>query len=149
MKKERIISDSFFKCYKDFIDYIGIIHTGNNMCSILVLNAPVNDELSKVSVIVRNNPNNNSDGLVNEFSNFTILSNEEAYRLVNTIRNDFRDSHYISYSSINSRNLVQTLQNTKFSLNIKLNNLKEYDEAIIFNSSINCNINRHKVLTRS
>ena len=68
--------------------------------------------------------------------------------LIDDIRNDFKDCHDIEYTSINYRTCFQTIQNTKFSLNIKLNSDKEIKKAFCFNENINTIENRHKVKVR-
>lgn len=138
--------NSFFLSYKAFIDCIMLTHNEYSMYSILVLKRKTYGDLSRISITVRNS--HNSEGMLNEYSNNIVLPNEIAEALLNDIRNDFTDNHDISYSSVNPITFVQTLQNTKFSLNIKLNNEHEYEEAIAFNDKINSNIKRYKVLTK-
>lgn len=142
----KIRKDCFFKSYKSFIDFVSITHSDYSMYSILVLKKPTFNDLSKVSVIIRNCYDAN--GTENEYACNVILTHEDASKLIDNIREDFRDNHYITYSTVNERTLVQTLQNTNFSLNIKLNNENEYQKAYIFNKNINNNIERHKVLIR-
>ena len=87
--------------------------------------------------------------LLNEYSNNVMLSDEIATELIDDIRKDFRDNHVISYSVVNPKDYTQTLQNTSFSLNIILNSEQELDEAIKFNSKINSNSGRYRVLTKN
>lgn len=143
----KLIRDSFYNSYKSFVDFIMLSNTQNKLYNILILRKRVNNNLVKLSIIIRSH-NNNNDNFFHELSSNMILNNEESNILINDIRNDFRDNHYIAYSSVNQKTLIQTLQNTKFSLNIKLINKEEYEEAIIFNNKINQNISRHKVLAR-
>ena len=145
-KDYKKIRDCFFKSYKSFVDFITITHNDYSMYSILILKKTIYNHISKISITIRNS--HNSDSMFNEYSNNVILTNDEAENLINDIRNDFRDTHDISYSAVNTGTFIQTLQNTKFSLNIKLNNLKEYEEAIEFNDKINCDSKRYRVLTK-
>lgn len=142
-----ILRDCFFKSYKSFVDYVMITHNTYSMYSILVMKKYTYNNLSKVSVIIRNSMG--GEEATNQFSSSVTLTHEEANNLINKIREDFRDCHYIAYSAVNDRTFVQTLQNTKFSLNIKLNDINEYQEAIKFNSKINCDGSRHRVLTKN
>lgn len=141
------IKNGFFASYKSFVDFVMLTHDGYNMYSILILKKPTYNGMSKVSIIIRNSYF--GEDTSNEFSSSVLLSANEANNLINDIRNDFRDNHFILYSGVNPRTLIQTLQNTRFSLNIKLNNEQEYKEAIIFNDKINRNGKRYKVLNKN
>lgn len=143
----KIIRGSFFNSYKSFIDFIMLTNADEKMYNILVLRNPINENITNVNVTIRNS-NNNTSEYYNEFTCNMILNNDDANSLINDIREDFKENHYISYSSVNRMLSIQTLQNTKFSLNIKLLNNSEYEEAIIFNSKINQDNSRHKVLTK-
>jgi len=145
-KKYKITKDCFFRCYKAYIDYLGITNI-ESMYNILVLRKPIHNNLSKITIIIKNYYT--GEDTANEFSSNVILTNEETISLINNIREDFKSNHYIAYSSVNPRTLIQTLQNTKFSLNIKLINAIEYEETINFNKKINQNNNRYRVLTKS
>lgn len=147
MKKNNyaVYKQKFLCSYKSFIDYIDLIHKDQNMYNILVLRKDSKNNLVTVSVIIRNC--NNDEKMLNEFSNNVLLSREEANDLVYDIREDFRNNYDIQYSTINPKNFIQTLQNTIFSLHIKLNNISEFEEALKFNSKINCNKVKSKVLS--
>lgn len=147
LKKDKIIKDCFFDSYKSFVNCMMITHNEYSMYSILVLKRNTYNDLSIVSIVIRNS--HNGDGMLNEFSNNVILSKEEAHNLIDDIRNDFRDNHDISYSGVNTRTCIQTLQNTKFSLNIKLTDEIELEEAMEFNNKINCKDKKYRVLTKN
>ena len=138
--------ERFFASYKSFVDCLMFTHTGYGMYSILVSKRSESDGLSKISITIRNCYV--SKGIINEFSNNAILPDRMIEELIKEIREDFRDNHVISYSVVNPRDYVQTLQNTKFSLNIVLNTKQELEEAMNFNSKINCNSRRYRVLTK-
>ena len=142
----KIVKESFFKSYKSFIDVIMLTNINNKLYNILVLRKAIDKNLTNVSIIIRSSNNNNEDAYHEQISNM-ILSNEEACNLIDDIRNDFKENHYIAYSSLNYYTKIQTLQNTKFSLNIKILNEEEFEDAIAFNNKINCKSNRHKVLS--
>lgn len=144
----KIIRDSFFNSYKSFVDFIMLSNSQKKLYNILILRKPIHNNLTRVNIIIRSS-HNNDDTYYHELASNMIINNEEASNLINDIRNDFKDNHYIAYSSVNPRTLIQTLQNTKFSLNIKLINNIEYEEAINFNKIINQNNNRYRVLTKS
>ena len=141
------MKERFFASYKAFVDCLMLTHNEYSMYSILVLKKKVVDGVSKVSIIIRNSHNNME--LLNEYSNNVMLSDEIATELIDDIRKDFRDNHVISYSVVNPKDYTQTLQNTSFSLNIILNSEQELDEAINFNSKINSNSGRYRVLTKN
>lgn len=149
MKKNNcvVLKDRFLCSYKSFINFIALTHKDQNMYNILVLRRPSNNGLVTVSVVIRNC--NNDERLLNEFSNNVVLSAKEANDLVCDIREDFIDNHDIVYSIINPENFIQTIQNANFSLNIKLNNVNEFEEALKFNSKLNCNNTKNRVLTRN
>ena len=139
------VKDSFFDSYKSFINFIENIQEEHSICIILVLKRKNKDnDLSTVDVIVRNS--NNDGRKYNEFSSYITLPDTYANILVDDIRNDFKNNHYISYTSLNPRTHIQTLQNTKFTLNIKLYNQNEYEEAITFNQEVNSS--KRRILTK-
>lgn len=145
------IKESFLTSYKSFIDFIMLTNNDNNMYNILVLKKPINDRLSNVCILVRSLIKNNCDNISNayhEFSSNVTLSNDEARQLVDDIRCDFCDKHIIKYASVNPRAMIQTLQNSTFSLNIKLSKAYELEEAVDFNAKINSDEKR-LVLTRN
>lgn len=145
-EKYKIAADYFFRSYKTFIDYIALTNN-ENMYNILVLKKPESNNLFKITVVIRCYCTVND--ISNEFSNNVILTNEEATNLINNIREDFKNSHYIAYSGVNSQTLFQTMQNTKFSLNIKLNSISEYEDAVNFNNKINRDGTRHRALAKN
>lgn len=141
-----VIKNSFFNSYKSFIDYITVTHTNFSMYSILVFKKKTYNNLVKVNIIIRNFQN--EENTINEFSSSVTLNNIEAEGLIDDIRKDFKDNHDIEYTSINYRTCFQTIQNTKFSLNIKLNDDRELEKAFYFNEDINRNEKRYKVKVR-
>jgi len=145
-KKYKITKDCFFRCYKAYIDYLGITNI-ESMYNILVLRKPIHNNLSKITIIIKNYYT--GEDTANEFSSNVILTNEETISLINNIREDFKSNHYIAYSGINPQTFIQTLQNTNFSLNIKLYSIEEYEEALKFNSKINCDGTRHRALIKN
>ena len=127
--------ECFFKSYKSFIDFVTLTNNNDSMYTILVLKKNLFKNLIMVNIIIRNS--NSGDNLYNEYSSNVILSRGDAEEIIDDIRNVFIDNHYVDYSSINARTYVQTLQNTNFSLNIKLNYEPELIKAIEFNKKIN------------
>ena len=143
----KLTRDCFFRCYKSFIDYLSIVDDKNTMYSILVLKKEMYNNETKVTVIIKSHYFNNDTS--NEFYNNVILTNDEATSLISDIREDFKENHYIAYCGINNQALIQTLQNTRYTMNIKLYNKDEYNKAIIFNNKINCDRTRHRVLIKN
>lgn len=144
-KNYKVLKDSNFNCYKSYIDFISCNLRNNDIYSILVLRKDIGDNLVKVNIIVKNCFCSESS---NEFYSSVILSKECSYELIDSIRNDFMNNHTILCSVINPKTLIQTLQNTNFSLNIKLFNCSdELDEALKFNQNINKS--KYRALTRN
>ena len=143
----KTIKDCFLTSYKSFINCIMMTDIPNDIYNILVLRNPTYNNLCNVSIIINSGHNNDTESY-HELKSNMILSYEEANNLINDIRNDFNDTHYISYSSLDHSNFIQTLKNTRFSLNIKLISYNEYEEAIKFNDRINRDGSRHKVLKK-
>lgn len=136
----KIIRDSFFNYYKSLMDFLRLmIETNNRTYNIEISRQLIDYDLFKVTVTI-NNQNITDDTF--------ILNREEAEMLIDKIRCDFKENHYISYSSLNQKTLIQTMQNTNFTLNIDLLNEEELEKAIKFNDTINKDGNRHRVLTR-
>lgn len=146
-KNNSAVKESFLCSYKSYIEFIALTHKNQNMYNILVLRRPSGNNLVTVSVIIRNC--NNDERILNEFSNNVVLSVVEANNLVYDIREDFKNNHDILYSMVNTENYIHTIQNTNFSLNIKLNNEYEFEDALKFNSEINCNKGRYRVLSKN
>ena len=129
-----VIRKYFFNSYKSFIDFVSLTHNDEGLYCILILKKRLYNNLSKINVVIRDSQ---SGDMYNEYSNNIILNNYEADKLIDDIRDDFVNNHYIAYSSVNPKTNIQTLQNTRFSLNIKLININEFERAMIFNNSIN------------
>ena len=143
----KLIRESFFNSYKSFIDIILLSNTQNNLYNILILKKQLPNNLTKINVVIRSN-HNNDEIYHHELSSSMVLNKEEAKTLIDDIRNDFIENHYITYTSINPKSLIQTIQNKVLSLNIKLTNIEEYTSAINFNNETN-NRNKQRVLTKS
>lgn len=141
----KIIKDSFYKCYESIMNLLRVtsITNNNNLYCILILRKPINNTLCKVKITINSYSNTNENYSLKEI----IISNDEAQILINEIRNDFKNKHYISYATVNENN-IQRLQNTNYSLNINLLNENEINEALDFNKEINNNMERHKMLIK-
>jgi len=144
----KLIKEAFFNSYKSFMNFLRLTNETNIMYNILILRKHLNDNLTNVNIIINSIDTTDENHNYN-FKTNAVLTNEEAQELIEDIRLDFKNSHYISYSSANQSNLIQRLQNTNFSLNIKLLNEEELKDAIHFNDEINKDVNRHKVLTKN
>lgn len=142
------IRETIFNSYKSFMEFLRIINETNTMYTILVLRKPLNKGMTNVSIII-NSINVNDENNNYNYKTNAVLPSTESRKLIEDIRLDFKDNHYVSYSTINESNLIQKLQNTNFSLNIKLLNEDELNDALSFNNEINRDKNRHRVLTRN
>lgn len=142
------IRETIFNSYKSFMEFLRLINETNTMYTILVLRKPLNKGMTNISIVI-NSINVNDQNKNYNYNINTALTDTESRKLIEDIRLDFRDNHYVSYSTVNSSNLIQTLQNTNFSLNIKLLNEDELNDALSFNNEINRDATRHKVLTKN
>lgn len=143
----KLMRESFFNSYKSFIDIIQLSNTQNNLYNILILKKQLQNNLTKINIVIRSN-HNNDEIYHHELSSNMVLNKEEANILIEDIRKDFIENHYITYSSVNPKTLIHSMQNKILSLNIKLTNIEEYTSAINFNNEIN-NKNKQRVLTKS
>ena len=146
----KLIEETIFNSYKSFMEFLRLTNKNNVMYTILVLRKPLCKGITSVNIIINSiniNDENNSNNY--NYKTNTVLPETESRQLIEDIRIDFRDNHYVSYSTVNESNLIQTLQNTNFSLNIKLLNEDEINEALSFNEKINSDGNRHKVLNKN
>lgn len=144
----KIIKDAFFNSYKSFMDFLRLPNERNVMYCILILRKPMPNNLTDVQIII-NGMHSNDNNYNYNFNSNVLLSNTEAKNLVDDIRIDFKNNHYISYSTVNMADSIQRLQNTNYSLNIKLLNNDELKEAMYFNNEINKDGTRHKALKRN
>ena len=142
------IRETIFNSYKSFMEFLRLINETNTMYTILVLRKPTTKGMTNVSIII-NSINVNDENNNYNYKTNAVLSDIESRKLIEDIRKDFKDNHYVSYSTVNESNLIQKLQNTNFSLNIKLLNADELNDALSFNDEINRDGSRHKVLTRN
>ena len=143
----KLIKEAFYKTYKSYMDFLRLTNPGNEMFYILVLRRQLKDNLTNVDIVI-NSMNANIDGYNYKFKNNAILKDSLAKELVEEIREDFQMHHYISYCTVNTSDSIQRIQNTNYSLNIKLLNDVEEEEALLFNQKINTDKERHKALIR-
>lgn len=149
----------FFTAYKNTVDYILLTCKEYSMYNIYVSKIVKDEDHAIVSISVNNNRYNKhaSERIYEDkknnsyftYSNNITLPANEAEELIDSIREDFEYNHVIVYSSVNPASMIQTLQNTRFSLYIKLNNEEELEKAMNLNSRINTDEERiAKVLRR-
>ena len=144
--KYKELKNSFYSSYKTFMDFINITTNPNDIYSILILKKETDNNLVKINIIIKNCYCKEE---TNEFYNNVTLNQEEALNLINDIRNEFKYNHNVLYAIINYKTLIQTIQATNFSLNIKLDNSNlELEEALTFNQKIKQNT-KHKVLIKN
>lgn len=142
-----LLREAFYNTYKSYMDFLRLTNESRNMFYILILRKPINEELTNIEIVI-NGLNSSVDVNNYRFKNNAILNNTEAKQLIDDIREDFKMYHYVSYCTVNTSDSIQRIQNTNYSLNIKLINNKEIAEALSFNDKINTNGERHKALTK-
>lgn len=139
----KILEESFFNMYQAILNHLRLTRNENTTYGIYISRTELHDNLFQVTIKIENK--NNEQKFI--FSDK--LPYEESISLIDNIRTDFKENHYITYSSTNQKEYIQTIQNTNFTLKIELKNNSEIEDAINFNSKINTSGERHKVLTRS
>lgn len=137
MTNENKKKNVFFNSYKAFMDYLMVVSDTPNEYGIYVLNRGVNKDTSNLSVSIYKNMYVNNRDYNIAYNNNITLSKDSINELVNAIRNDFIENHYITYASLNEEEMTQTIQNTRFSLVFKLNTYTDLLEAHETNRSIN------------
>lgn len=137
----KLIKNIFFDLYKSKMNYSRLmIDIYNKTYEIKILRNQIDFDKIKITIII--NQEDITDGML-------ILNSEEANNLIEAIRLDFKENHYITYSTTNPKELIQTIQNTNFTLQIQLLDAQELENALSFNASINNDASRHKVLKRN
>lgn len=140
-KEKDAVKNYYLESYINTIRYILTFDDNvNSKYDIYIENKPSNDGFSYLLIRITSKKIANIDNkllLNNEISGYVPM--EIGNEIINAIRNHFAENHYIVYSSVNKMYGVQTLQNERFSVNIKLNNDDEINEAQKFNSNINSN----------
>lgn len=139
----KLLEDSFFNMYQSILNHLRLTRRENTTYNIYIARTNTQDNLSQVTIRIENK---NAE---QKFIFSDKLPYEESIDLIDNIKMDFRENHYISFSSVNEKEYMQTLQNTNFTLRIELKNDRELEDAINFNSKINTNGERHRVLTRA
>ena len=139
----KLLEESFFNMYQSILNHLRLTRRENTIYDIYISRKITQDSLSQVTIKIENKNNEQ------QFIFSDKLPYEESINLIDNIRMDFRENHYISFSSVNQKEYMQTLQNTNFTLRIELKNDNELEDAINFNSKINTNGERHKVLARA
>ena len=139
----KLLGESFFNMYQSILNHLRLTRTENTIYDIYITRTNIQDGLSQVMIKIENK---NSE---QKFIFSDKLPYEEAINLIDNIRMDFRENHYVAFSSVNQMGYIQTLQNTNFTLKIELKTENEIEDAINFNSKINSNGERHKVLAKA
>lgn len=142
----------FFGSYKNFIDMLMYTSKEPYKYEINISYDNLSDGNVKLNICIRSEKYNRRGGEKDiyfdrqnnnyiELSNCVVLTKEDAQNLIRDIRSDFEFNHYVAYASLNKNN-IQTLENTKFILEIALKE-EDIDEALEFNSYVNTN-ERHE-----
>ena len=143
----KLLREAFYNTYKSYMDFLRLTNEGKEMFYILILRKPLNNGLTNVDIII-NGLNASIEDHNYRFKNNATLTTVEAKNLIEDIRNDFTMLHNISYCTVNKSDSIQRIQNTNYSLNIKLINEEEKEEALNFNLKINQDKERNKALIR-
>jgi len=149
----------FLESYINYIDYLSLSHNEYSKYKILVTRNKLSENNTKVNITIRNSKYDYKNELkvyedkakenYYEFTSHIILEDNSANKLIEDIRNNFKENHFIVYSAVNP-NKMQIIENSVMSLNIKLYTEEEIEEAIEFNSTINRDANRYvKARTRN
>lgn len=138
----KLLEESFFNMYQSILNHLRLTRTEDTTYNIYISRTNTKENLSQVTIKI-DNKNNDQKFIFSDK-----LPYEESISLIDNIRIDFRENHYISFSTVNQKEYIQTLQNTNFTLKIELQNENELEDAINFNTKINTNGERHKVLAR-
>ena len=138
-KEKEVVKNYYLEDYINTIRYILTFDEDiNNKYSVYIENKISDKDMSSLLIRIMSNKigNVNGDLLLNkEIKGF--VPSDVAHEIVNEIKNHFAHNHYIAYSSVNTINKIQILQNERFAVNIKLNSDEEVEEAIAFNHNIN------------
>lgn len=146
-KDYSIIKNYYLEEYNSIIKYILTYDTSlENKYIINIKSNSINEEISTLSITINPNKNNYNYSVSKEIQ--VNLPNHLIKEIIDSIRENFNDNHYIIYSSLNIDLKTQTLQNEKFTLYIKLTPLDDISEISNFNMNINSN-KRHKTKTLS
>lgn len=141
-KDYSIIKNYYLEEYNSIIKYILTYDTSlENKYIINIKSNSINEEISTLSITINPNKNNYNYSVSKEIQ--VNLPNHLIKEIIDSIRENFNDNHYIIYSSLNINLKTQTLQNEKFTLYIKLTPLDDISEISNFNMNINSN-KRHK-----
>lgn len=138
----KLLEESFFNMYQAILNHLRLTRTENTAYNIYIARTYLQNNLFQITIKIENNDNEQ------KFIFSDKLPYEESINLIDNIRIDFRENHYISFSSVNEKEQIQTIQNTNFTLKIELMDTAEVEDAINFNAKINSNGERHKALTR-
>ena len=138
-KEKEVVKNYYLEDYINTIRYILTFDEDvNNKYSVYIENKISDNGMSSLLIRIISDKlgNVNGDLLLNkEIKGF--VPSDVANEIVNEIRNHFAENHYIVYSSVNTINRIQILQNERFAVNIKLNDEEEVQEALTFNHNIN------------
>lgn len=143
-EEKEIVKNYYLDNYINAIRYILTFDRDiNSKYSVYIENRLSNNGFSQLLIKIMSNKLGSTNGellLNNEIRGF--VPSDVANEIVKEIRKHFAENHYIVYSSIDKNAKIQTLQNEKFSVNFRLNNEEEINEALDFNNNINAN-DRH------
>lgn len=144
MKDINLLKSSFLNSYLSVMEYLMLISNSSDDYRIIVTKDTLNNYLDGINIIIEKNYFKGENNSIC-YKNGIVLASDDAFELIDAIRNDFKDKHDIMYASIN--NDVQVIKNNNFSLFVNLNNDKDIEKARIFNSIVNTK-NKKLTLTK-
>lgn len=128
--------------YKNMIGYLMCDYIQNNGSDVLY-NIVINDEIvsddkEKITITISSRKDSHIFEKV-----AIVLNKDEANVFIDLIRKDFFDNHFIKFASYNPKTKVQTINNTIFSLQIKIPTEEKLIKAINYNDEINSSSARY------
>ena len=150
-EKNILLLNAAFSSYRTYINLMEKMIPEGNMQRILVDRVKLQDNLTVVSVSIMDTKyDRNYDEKVkrdrydNKFFNYEInipLTDNLAKELVDMIIYDFKNNHFINYSSFNKNDKIVTFQNCRFSLCIHLEDYLEMEKVKEIHYNIGYNNN--------
>jgi len=137
----KLLEESFFNMYQAILNHLRLTRSENKSYEIYITRTLIQDNLYQTTIKITNNEQN--------FIFSDKLPLEESINLINNIRMDFKENHFISFSSFNENEKIHTLQNTNFTLKIQLVDNIEFEAAYNFNTVVNTDGRRYRVLTKA
>lgn len=132
-----------FELYKNTIKFYIDFSNNNNYYHINIESKPIDENNRKIIISIINIRDKDENPT---YLPSTFLNNNEAIELINLIRNDFIEEHYILFASYNPNSSIQEINNSMFSLRIQILTEEERELALITNEKVNNHLKRRLCL---